>query len=218
MMLTSRSKAKPLLYFVTPEIGEDIDHWIETVKKAVEGGVELVQLRDKQSSAEKFFAAAREIQPILKERKIPFLINDRVEIALALKADGIHLGQSDMPVAAARRLLGEKAIIGLSVGNMEEAKAAEKEPVDYLAASPLFATKTKQDCSEPWGLEGLAELCASTSHPIYAIGGITLENVESVVGCGAAAVAIVSAIASASCPEEAARAFLGKVKGGCARV
>lgn len=165
----------------------------------------MVQLRSKSSPPEEIARAACQLLPFLKRRGVPLLINDQVEVAHAVKADGVHLGQSDQSPAKARALLGKKAIIGLSVENLEQAAHAAHEPVDYLAASPLFATKSKSDCAPPWGIDGLRKLVATSPHPIVAIGGIQAEQVEELLACGAQGVAIVSAIANAPCPKRAAR-------------
>lgn len=201
----------PTLYLVTTEIGEDIEKWETRIVQAIAGGVKIVQIRDKVCSAQKLIAAARKIHPLLKIRGIPLIINDRVDIAYALKADGVHLGQSDLKVAEARAILGRKAMIGLSVETVSQALEAAHEDISYLAASPVFQTNTKTDCSEPWGLDGLRDLCSISKHPVIAIGGIDLTNVEAVVSCGVAGVALVSAVFDAPCPETAARDITNKL-------
>jgi thiamine-phosphate pyrophosphorylase len=134
-------------------------------------------------------------------------------VAHALHADGVHLGQSDLQVAHAREILGKQAIIGLSVETMEQAMDAVEEEVDYLAASPLFLTKTKPECSKAWGFDGLKQLCSLSRHPIIAIGGIDEANVEKVLECGAVGVAVVSAIFHAPCSKTAVMAIANKIKG-----
>ena len=205
-------KPIPLLYFVTPEIGNDIAKWKRLIQKAVEGGIEMIQIRDKTSPKHLIFEAAQEIQPLLKTANIPLIINDDVDLALALKADGIHLGQSDLKVTQARAMLGDKALVGLSVETLEQAANSQCENITYLAASPVFETKTKRDCQEPWGISGLKHLCSVSCHPIYAIGGIHLNNIESVLGCGVAGIAIISAIAQANCPKTATKEFLNSIR------
>lgn len=206
--IMSKQFHKPTLYFVTPEIDEALEG---VIQKAVEGGVTLVQLRDKRASDQEMIAFVKKILPFLKNRGVPLLINDRVGVAYQTQADGVHLGQSDLKIDQARALLGKSALIGLSVETLDQALLAANLPIDYLGASPVFATKTKADCAEPWGLAGLKELCSCTKHLVIAIGGIDTTNVENVLECGAAGVAVVSAIAKASCPKAAAREISKKM-------
>jgi thiamine-phosphate pyrophosphorylase len=201
-----------ILYFVTPEIGEDEKKLEWVIQKAVDGGVGMVQIRDKSCSDQKMLAFAKKIHPFLKRRGVPLLINDRVDVALAADADGVHLGQSDLQVKYARAILGERALIGLSVETLEQAWDAAHQPVDYLAASPVFPSKTKTDCAPPWGLAGLKKLCALSKYPVIAIGGMRATNVEPVLECGASGIAMVSAIFHAPCPESAAKALKNKMQ------
>ncbi|MDD8030810.1 MAG: thiamine phosphate synthase [Acidobacteriota bacterium] len=176
----------------------------ELVKRAVSGGVTVVQLREKDCSSREFLELALEIKKVLTP-EIPLIINDRLDIALAAKADGLHLGQTDLPVEVARKLLGPRAIIGLSVETSEQLTRARNLPVDYLALSPVFLTSTKTDTAPAWGLEGIAEARKITSQPLVAIGGLNKTNVPEVIKAGADGVAVVSAICAAEDPEEAAR-------------
>ncbi|MBN1474821.1 MAG: thiamine phosphate synthase [Syntrophaceae bacterium] len=177
----------------------------EIVRQAAEGKVAYVQLREKELPASDFIEEAREIKKILEPYYIPLIINDRVDVALVCGAAGVHLGQSDMSYSAARKKLGEKAIIGLSVDNWHDVEEAEKLDVYYIAASPVFATPTKTDTKEPWGLEGLKKIKQFSRHPIVAIGGINETNISDVIGAGADCIAVVSAICAADDPEIAAR-------------
>lgn len=183
----------------------DIESFFRTILAAVEGGVTIVQLREKEISARAYIDIGKKLLCLLKPLGIPLIINDRVDVAHAIKADGVHLGQSDLSVSEARAILGKQALIGLSVENLEQAKIAFREEVDYLAASPLFHTKTKTDCSSPWGLQGLKELCALSKYPVIAIGGINETNAKQIIDCGAKGVAVVSSIFNAPCPQTAAR-------------
>lgn len=205
------SKFKPLLYFVTPEIDEDIEKWANLVINAVAGGVNVVQVRDKKSSAKKIISAVRRIHPFLKRAKVPLLINDRADIAFAAQVEGIHLGQSDLNVRDARLILGRDAIIGLSIETIDQVKDAEEEEINYLAASPVFTSSTKLDCCPPWGLDALKQLCSVSFLPIVAIGGINFSNIQEVLRCGVAGIAVVSAIASLSSPQKAARELIDKM-------
>lgn len=175
------------------------------VADAVKAGLACVQLREKALSTRDFLDQALALKPILRSAGIPLLINDRVDIALAAGADGVHLGQTDMPYAAARRLLGPSAVIGLSVETWEDVAAAQNLDVDYLGVSPIFATPTKTDTKTPWGLDGLARIRAWSRHPLVAIGGLNAANAPEIIRAGAHAVAVVSAICSAQDPCAAAR-------------
>ena len=177
----------------------------EVVRAAVQGGVTLVQLREKDCSTRDFVALARRVREILAPFGIPLIINDRVDVALSAGADGVHIGQTDMTYADARRLLGTDVIIGLSVGTLEEAKAVEELDADYLGVSPVFLTPTKTDTGAAWGIEGLQALRACSRHCLVAIGGINLTNAAEVMAAGADGIAVVSAICAATDPRYAAR-------------
>ncbi|MGB9835582.1 MAG: thiamine phosphate synthase [Candidatus Saccharicenans sp.] len=177
----------------------------ELVGKALAGGVTVVQLREKDCSSREFYELALALKKLIPE-DVTFIINDRVDIALASQADGVHLGQSDLPVTVARELLGPASVIGLSVESSEQLEQAKNLPVDYLAISPVFPTPTKTDFSSPaWGLEGLRQARRLTDLPLVAIGGINQENAAEVIQAGADGLAVVSAICASPEPEEAAR-------------
>lgn len=187
----------------------------EVVKSAILGGVTIVQLREKDCTTRQYLETAYNLKNILKPFGIPLIINDRIDIALAVQADGVHIGQNDMPYKEARYLMGKDAIIGLSVETMEQAEEAQDLDVDYLGVSPVFKTPTKTDISTEWGIEGLKKLRAFSRHILVAIGGINKENALEVKKAGADGIAVVSAICSAKDPEKAAKellsSFLGKV-------
>jgi len=193
----------------------------DLVAAAVRGGVTIVQLREKDILTREFVVLGRRLAELLRARCIPLIINDRVDVAMAVLADGVHLGQSDMSPADARSLLGPKAVIGLSVETVEQAAAADRLDVDYLGVSPVFATPTKKDTSAPLGIEGLWRLRPLTRKPLVAIGGINLANAARVLEAGADGLAVVSAICAASDPESAARKLRTIVdgrrqtRGGC---
>ena len=175
------------------------------VEAAAGAGIACVQLREKTLPTRFFLNQALTLKPILAAAGIPLLINDRVDIALAAGADGVHLGQSDMPCEAARRLLGPDAVIGLSVETWEDVTAAQDMDVNYLGVSPIFATPTKTDTKTPWGLEGLGRIRAYSRHRLVAIGGLNTANAPDIIKAGADAVAVVSAICSAKDPHAATR-------------
>ncbi len=179
------------------------------VAAAVRGGVTCVQLREKQASTREFVAEARAIKALLaaQERHIPLIINDRLDVALAVGADGVHLGQSDMELCDARRIAGANFIIGISAESVADAITAEAAGADYLGISPVFATATKADAASPLGLEGIRAIRAAVSLPLVGIGGINQDNASAVLQAGADGVAVVSAIVSAACPRSAAAAL-----------
>ena len=176
----------------------------EIVGAAVRGGVTCVQLREKHCSTRDFIREARGLQPLLHHHKIPLIINDRLDVALAIGADGVHLGQSDMHIGDARRLVGEKMIIGISAENLNDAIVAEQEGADYIGISPVFSTDTKVDTAAPLGLEGISWIRRAVNLPLVGIGGINAGNVREIICAGADGVAVVSAIVSADCPQTAA--------------
>lgn len=190
------------LYLVTDRTlagARDIE---DIVREAVEGGVTMVQLREKCADTREFIALAQRLKKALGG--IPLIINDRVDVALAAEADGVHIGQSDMPYEMARRLLGPDRIIGLSVENFRQIEEANAIDVDYIGISPVFATSTKTDTATPFGLDGLAKAVAMSVHPTVAIGGINSGNAAGVMAKGADGIAVVSAIVCAPSPRHAA--------------
>jgi thiamine-phosphate pyrophosphorylase len=176
----------------------------EIVSAAVRGGITCVQLREKHCSTREFIREARSLQPLLHRHKIPLIINDRLDVALAIAADGLHLGQSDMHIRDARRLVGKKMIIGVSAENLDDAIVAEQEGADYIGISPVYATETKVDTAAPLGLEGIRRIRRAVALPLVGIGGINIGNVRKIISAGADGVAVVSAIVAAACPETAA--------------
>lgn len=175
----------------------------DIVEKAVKGGVTMVQLREKDIATRDFIALALKMKEVLKPYGVPLIINDRVDVALASDADGVHIGQSDMPYRMARALLGPSKIIGLSVENFGQIEEAESLDVDYIGISPVFATPTKTDTAAPFGLEGLRKAVKMSSHPTVAIGGMNMETAADVIACGTDGIAVVSAIVCADDPEQA---------------
>jgi len=177
----------------------------DTVVRAVMGGVTAVQLRMKTASTREFIRQARLLKNTLADSGVPLLINDRVDVALAAGADGVHLGQTDMSYDDGRKILGPEAIIGISVENPDQTARASSFDVSYIAASPVFLTPTKTDTAPALGLDGLKKVKRLTNHRLVAIGGINETNAARVLKAGADGIAVVSAICQASDPEEAAR-------------
>jgi len=174
------------------------------VTEAVKGGVTIVQLREKDISSREFYQLAKSLMSILKPLKIPLIINDRLDIALAVDADGLHIGQSDLPYSVARRIMGKDKIIGLSVETIEQAREANDLDVDYIGLSPVFSTNTKLDINTPLGLSGIQKIASFTNHKTVAIGGINSSNAQSIIASGADGIAVVSAIVSQDNPKEEA--------------
>ena len=184
----------------------------EIILQSVQGGAAYVQLREKDLPTRAFVEEARAIKKILEPYRVPLIINDRIDVALACCADGVHIGQEDMPYEIARKLMGDGAIIGLSVENWEDVETAQKLDIDYIGVSPVFATPTKTDTKEPWGLEGLRKIKSFSRHPLVAIGGINEVNARAVVSAGADCLAVVSAICAADSPEMATRKILNLIQ------
>lgn len=180
---------------------------VEVVAAAVSGGVTCVQLREKHCSTREFLEEARRVRELLAGTGVPLIINDRLDVALAVGADGVHLGQNDLPVADARRLVGERLVIGVSAESVADAIRAEAEGADYIGVSPVFTTPTKMDTAPPLGLEGLREIRRAVRLPLVAIGSIRHDNAAEVLRAGADGLAVVSAIVSAPCPRTAAAAL-----------
>jgi thiamine-phosphate pyrophosphorylase len=185
------------LYVITdPTVSRGRSH-VEVARAALDGGADAVQIRDKSSTAYNLSCVAVEIQPIARKFGAALVVNDRVDVALVSGADGVHVGQDDLPAREARKLLPRPRILGVSVSTREEARRAQKDGADYLGVGPVFATSTKPDAGEPLGLERLAEIAASVTLPVVAIGGITVANVARVFEAGARGAAVVTAVVSA---------------------
>ena len=202
------------LYLVTDSgICQRAGHTVEfVVEEACRAGVRLVQLREKALSTKEFVMQALRVQVVTRKYQATLIINDRIDVALAIDADGVHIGQDDMPYALARKLLGSTKIIGLSVNNLTELQESEAmEGVDYLGIATVYATPTKTDTQQALGISGLAEICKQTALPTFAIGGIQLSNVQEVMQAGVTGVAVVSAICGATSPYEATIQLLEQI-------
>lgn len=184
------------LYAVTDRTWVKDTILMDQVKEALEGGITFLQLREKHLSKEEFIKEAREMKELSKEYKVPFVINDNIEVALAVDADGVHIGQDDMSVEEARKLLGEDKIIGVSAHNVEEAIKAQKGGADYLGVGAVCATSTKKDANVV-SKEEIKKICHTVEIPVVAIGGIKKENIKTLEGTDVDGVAVVSAIFAA---------------------
>ncbi len=201
------------VYLVTDRLHARGRSTLEIVKAAVEGGVSVVQLREKNLGTRDFLNEGLLIRDFLKSKSVPLIINDRVDIALALDADGVHVGQEDMPVDMVRKLLGPEKIIGLSIQDLSQIDEIATENADYIAVSPIFPTPTKTTDSH-WGIDGLIQVRRATVLPIVAIGSVNIENAGHVVQAGADSIAVVTAIVSADDPETATRSLVNEVSLG----
>lgn len=177
----------------------------EVVLLSVRGGAACVQIREKNLSTRAFIEEALRIKEILAPFGVPLIINDRVDVALAVRAEGVHVGQDDMPYETARRLMGPGALIGLSVETWEDVERSEGLDVDYLGVSPVFETPTKTDTKGSWGIEGIEKIRAFSRHSLVAIGGMNPSNAGAAVRAGADAVAVVSAVCAAPDPMQVSR-------------
>lgn len=198
------------LYLVTDD-KQDIDTFSSVLTEAVKGGVTMVQVREKHGDVRAFIERALCAKSILAGTGVPLIINDRVDVALAVDADGVHLGQSDMPATLARKLLGEDKMLGLSVESKSQLEEAKMLPVDYLGISAIFSTPTKSDVKYEWGIEGLVHAVKGSPFPTVAIGGINESNLVDVVTTGVHGIALVSAICHATSPKIAAENLLSKI-------
>jgi thiamine-phosphate pyrophosphorylase len=184
----------------------------EVITRTIDGGAQAIQYRDKKATTKQMLEAGFRLRQLTKERQIILIINDRVDIAVAVDADGVHLGQDDLPIATARKLFGYDKIIGISVSSIEQAFAAEQAGADYLGLSPIFTTPTKPDAGTGLGLEFIRQVREKVGIPLVAIGGINAENVAAVIQAGADCAAVVSAVVSAEDIEQAARELVDKIK------
>ncbi|MGB9596312.1 MAG: thiamine phosphate synthase [Candidatus Poribacteria bacterium] len=186
---------------------------ISDVISAINAGVKMIQYREKELSTREMYQEAKVIREITREKKVILIINDRIDIALAVDADGVHIGQDDMPFEIARKILGEDKIVGLTVHNTEEAILGEKLGADYFGVSPIFATTTKKDAGKPAGIELIKKVKNTVKTPLVAIGGINYENVDEVLKTGIVNIAVISAIVTSENVEEECKKFIKKIMG-----
>ncbi|MCS7221109.1 MAG: thiamine phosphate synthase [Anaerolineae bacterium] len=178
---------------------------LDIVRAAIRGGATVVQLREKEASTRAIIELGQALLEITRAAGIPLIVNDRVDVALAIGAEGVHVGQDDMPAAMARQLIGPDRILGVSARTVEEAIRAEQDGADYLGAGDVFGTPTKPDAGPPIGVEGLRQIVRAVSIPVVAIGGVTPQNASAAIEAGAVGVAVISAVMGAPDPEAAAR-------------
>jgi len=197
----------PKLYPITDTLISGLSH-AEQVERLAAAGASLIQLREKHASPREFYHAAIEAMSVARRFGIRIIINDRVDVAIAVGADGVHLGQDDLPPERARLLLGESRIIGFSTHSLEQALGADSEQVDYIAVGPIFQTCTKERSDPTVGLDAVREIKRRTSKPLVAIGGITIDTASMVLEAGADSVAVISDLLSVGEISERTRRFL----------
>jgi len=199
------------LYAITGENFHPGRELAEVMEQAILGGADIIQFRDKHSGKQELLRKAKVLRELTRRYGVPFIVNDHVELALEVDADGIHLGQGDLKLSEARRIVGSK-IIGISTHAIEEALAAQEEGADYIGAGPVYATQTKLDVVAPVGLDYIREVSRRISIPFVAIGGIKLGNADEVIDAGATRLCAISEIVGSADPAGACRAFIDKLE------
>lgn len=194
------------VYLVTDK-SDDVEKFLNTIEEAIKGGTTVVQIREKTADTLDFYNLALKVKEITSKYDVPLIINDRVDIALAIDADGVHVGQSDMPCDVTRRLIGEDKILGVSAATIDEAKKAQKDGADYIGTGAVFPTQTKDDAPSVTK-EELAEIVESINIPVVAIGGINLDNAHELIDTGVAGLSVVSAIMSSDNPKKSSEELL----------
>ena len=204
------------LYVITDEkVSRGRSH-LQVAEAAIVGGADVLQLRDKEAPGGLLYRVALQLRRITREAKVPFIVNDRLDIALAADADGVHVGQADLPASVVREIMGPGKILGVSVDTVEEAMQAEKDGADYLGVGPVFeARETKPDAGLPLGVDRITRIRRQCRLPIVAIGGINAENALMVREAGADAAAVISAIVAADDIAHAARRLKRILEGTC---
>lgn len=191
------------LYFITDSIGFDEDVFFEKVEQALKGGVTLIQLREKNRSTREYIHLAEKIHKLTKKYNVPLIIDDRIDVAMAVKSEGVHLGQSDMPISLAREILGDEYIIGATAKTVPQAVEAYEQGADYLGVGAIYPTTTKVK-TVLTSTETLNDICKSVPIPVNAIGGLNKDNVNVLKGIDIAGICVVSAIMKAENPQIAA--------------
>lgn len=199
------------LYAITGEAFHPGRDLITVMTEAMEGGVDIIQLRDKTSSKQAVLEIAKRLREVTRHYGVQFIVNDHIDIALAVDADGIHLGQDDLPLREARKIMGNR-IIGISTHRIEEARQAERDGADYIGVGPVFPTKSKVDVVAPVTTSYVREVASEIGIPWVAIGGIKLHNVDEVIAAGATRICAISEIVGSSDVSGTCKAFLHKLR------
>ena len=195
------------LYLVTDKINKTDDEFLEIIEEAIIGGTTVVQIREKEGETLDFYNLALKVKEITSKYNVPLIVNDRIDVALAIKSEGVHIGQTDMPADVARSLIGDEMILGVSASTVQEARKAEKDGADYIGTGAVFPTATKDDAPSITK-DDLKEVTGSINIPTVAIGGITLENASELAGTGIAGISVVSAIMNSKDPKTASENLL----------
>jgi len=199
------------LYFITDSAGFEETEFLQRVESALQGGVTLVQLREKDKTTREYLSLAQKVHSLTKRYGVPLIIDDRIDVAMAVNAEGVHLGQSDMPIDIARRIVGESMIIGATAKTVEQAKEAFEKGADYLGVGAIYPTTTKVKTILT-STETLAEICKAVSIPVNAIGGLNKDNIDVLKDIPIAGICAVSAIMKAEKPKLAATELKAKAK------
>lgn len=195
------------LYLVTDKINKTDDEFLEIIEEAIKGGTTVVQIREKEGETLDFYNLALKVKEITSKYNVPLIVNDRIDVALAIKSEGVHIGQTDMPADVARSLIGDEMILGVSASTVKEARKAEKDGADYIGTGAVFPTATKDDAPSITK-DDLKEVTGSINIPTVAIGGITLENASELAGTGISGISVVSAIMNSEDPKTASENLL----------
>ena len=199
------------LYFITDSSNYTEQEFFNRVEKALQGGVTLMQLREKEKSTREYIELAQKVHNITKKYNIPLIIDDRVDVALAINAEGVHVGQSDMPVNLARKLMGEKKIVGATTKTVEQAKEAFEQGADYLGVGAIYPTTTKVK-TVLTSTDTLKDICEAVSIPVNAIGGLNKDNIDVLEGISISGICVVSAIMKADDPKKATEELKARAK------
>ena len=202
------------VYVITDRAAAGDRSILEVVRAAIEGGATVVQFREKEGTTREMIEKGRALHAITESAGVPLIVNDRLDVALAIEAEGVHVGLDDMPLPLARRLLGPRCLVGYSPNTVEAALRGQQEGANYLGVGDVFGTPSKPDAGQPIGVEGLAAIVEAVSIPVVAIGGITIENAAAAARAGAAGVAVISAVMGAVDPAAAARRLRRAVLAG----
>lgn len=205
------------LYAITGEMFHPGRPMLEVMEEAILGGVDIIQLRDKSSSKRDVLDKARALRELTRRYGVTFIVNDHIDVALACDADGIHLGQDDLPIEEARRIVGPDKVIGISTHAIEEARAAERDGADYIGVGPVFETKSKVDVVAPVSTRYVELVAAEIRIPFVAIGGIKLHNVDQVLAAGATRICAISEIVGSADVQGTCRAFLDRIETAAGR-
>lgn len=195
------------LYLVTDKRNKTDAEFLEIIEEAIKGGTTVVQIREKEGETLDFYNLALKVKEITSKYNVPLIVNDRIDVALAIKSEGVHIGQTDMPADVARSLIGDEMILGVSASTVQEARKAEKDGADYIGTGAVFPTATKDDAPSITK-DDLKEVTCSINIPTVAIGGITLENASELAGTGIAGISVVSAIMNSKDPKTASENLL----------